>query len=35
MTDFERIYPQQFSVAPLLRDIIEQRLDSRFVNGKN
>jgi uroporphyrin-3 C-methyltransferase len=35
LTDFERTYPEQFKVAPLLRDIIEQRLDSRFVNGKN
>jgi uroporphyrin-3 C-methyltransferase len=35
MTDFERTYPQQFNVAPLLQNIIEQRLNSRFVNGNN
>jgi uroporphyrin-3 C-methyltransferase len=35
LTDFERTYPEQFKVAPLLRDIIEQRLNSRFVNGNN
>ncbi|MBL4631617.1 MAG: uroporphyrinogen-III C-methyltransferase [Paraglaciecola sp.] len=35
MTDFERTYPEQFTAAPLLRDIIEQRLTSRFVNGNN
>jgi uroporphyrin-3 C-methyltransferase len=34
-TDFERTYPQQFKVAPLLQDVIEQRLNSRFVNGNN
>jgi uroporphyrin-3 C-methyltransferase len=34
-TDFEKHYPQQFNVAPLLKDIIEQRLASRFVNGSN
>ncbi|MFQ3190695.1 MAG: uroporphyrin-3 C-methyltransferase [Paraglaciecola sp.] len=34
-TDFERSYPQQFNVAPLLQDAIEQRLNSRFVNGNN
>ncbi|WP_339719626.1 uroporphyrinogen-III C-methyltransferase [uncultured Paraglaciecola sp.] len=35
VTDFEKDYPQQFNVAPLLKDLIEQRLDSRFVNGSN
>lgn len=35
MTDFERTYPEQFNVAPLLQDVIEQRLNSRFVNGNN
>jgi uroporphyrin-3 C-methyltransferase len=35
MTDFERTYPQHFNVAPLLQNIIEQRLNSRFVNGNN
>tara|TARA_R110002167_G_scaffold220507_1_gene425132 strand:+ start:590 stop:1894 length:1305 start_codon:yes stop_codon:yes gene_type:complete len=35
MTDFERSYPEQFNVAPLLQDVIEQRLNSRFVNGNN
>ena len=34
-TDFERTYPEQFNVAPLLQDIIEQRLSGRFVNGSN
>jgi uroporphyrin-3 C-methyltransferase len=34
-TDFERTYPKQFTVAPLLQDVIEQRLNSRFVNGNN
>jgi uroporphyrin-3 C-methyltransferase len=34
-TDFERIYPEQFTVTPLLQDAIEQRLNSRFVNGNN
>ncbi|WP_293752469.1 uroporphyrinogen-III C-methyltransferase, partial [uncultured Paraglaciecola sp.] len=34
-TDFEKNYPDQFGVAPLLKDIIEQRLNSRFVNGSN
>jgi uroporphyrin-3 C-methyltransferase len=34
-TNFERTYPEQFIVAPLLRDIIEKRLNSRFVNGNN
>lgn len=33
--DFEKHYPEQFSVAPLLKDVIEQRLTSRFVNGSN
>jgi uroporphyrin-3 C-methyltransferase len=35
LTDIERTYPEQFMVAPLLHDIIEQRLNSRFVNGNN
>jgi uroporphyrin-3 C-methyltransferase len=35
MTNFERSYPEQFNVAPLLQDVIEQRLNSRFVNGNN
>jgi uroporphyrin-3 C-methyltransferase len=35
LTDFERIYPEQFNVAPLLQNAIEQRLNSRFVNGNN
>ena len=35
LTDFERTYPEQLKVAPLLQDIIEQRLNSRFVNGNN
>jgi uroporphyrin-3 C-methyltransferase len=35
LTDFERTYPEQFNVAPLLQDVIEQRLNSRFVNGNN
>jgi uroporphyrin-3 C-methyltransferase len=34
-TDFEKNYPDQFGVAPLLKDLIEQRLNSRFVNGSN
>jgi uroporphyrin-3 C-methyltransferase len=34
-TDFERTYPEQFNVAPMLQDVIEQRLNSRFVNGNN
>ena len=34
-TDFERSYPEQFNAAPLLQDLIEQRLNSRFVNGSN
>jgi uroporphyrin-3 C-methyltransferase len=34
-TDFESNYPKQFNVAPLLQDIIEQRLNNRFVNGNN
>ena len=35
LTDFERTYPEQFNAAPLLQDIIEQRLNNRFVNGNN
>ena len=34
-TDFESTYPKQFTVSPLLKDIIEQRVNSRFVNGNN
>ncbi|AGH42445.1 uroporphyrinogen-III C-methyltransferase [Paraglaciecola psychrophila] len=34
-TDFESHYPKQFNVTPLLQDIIEQRLNNRFVNGNN
>jgi uroporphyrin-3 C-methyltransferase len=34
-TDFERTYPEQCNVAPMLQDVIEQRLNSRFVNGNN
>jgi uroporphyrin-3 C-methyltransferase len=34
-TDFERTYPKQFNVAPLLQDVIERRLNNRFVNGNN
>lgn len=35
LTDFEKTYPEQFNVVPLLQDVIEQRLNSRFVNGNN
>ena len=35
ITDFEKNYPEQFNVAPLLKDVIEHRLNSRFVNGSN
>ncbi|MFT2089509.1 uroporphyrinogen-III C-methyltransferase [Paraglaciecola sp. 2405UD69-4] len=34
-TDFSRDYPSQLEAAPLLQDVIESRLDSRFVNGSN
>ena len=34
-TDFDRDYPEQLEAAPLLQDVIESRLDSRFVNGSN
>jgi uroporphyrin-3 C-methyltransferase len=34
-TEFERTYPEQFNVSAPLQDIIEQRLDRRFVNGNN
>ncbi|WP_289029683.1 uroporphyrinogen-III C-methyltransferase [uncultured Paraglaciecola sp.] len=34
-TDFSRNYPSQLEAAPLLQDVIESRLDSRFVNGSN
>ncbi|MCF2949165.1 uroporphyrinogen-III C-methyltransferase [Paraglaciecola aquimarina] len=32
-TDIERIYPEQFSSAPALQDLIERRLDNRFVTS--
>ena len=32
-TDIERVYPGQFSVAPALDDLIQQRLDDVFSNG--
>ena len=32
-TDIERVYPSQFSSAPALQDIIQQRMDNAFVNG--
>ncbi|QHJ11994.1 Protein HemX [Paraglaciecola mesophila] len=32
-TDIERVYPSQFSSAPTLQDIIQQRIDNVFVNG--
>jgi uroporphyrin-3 C-methyltransferase len=35
LTDFEKSYPEQFNISPLLKDVIEQRLNSRFVNGNN
>lgn len=35
LTDFERQYPEQFKASGLLKDVIERRLDSRFVNGSN
>jgi uroporphyrin-3 C-methyltransferase len=34
-TDLERVYPEQFKVSPLLKDVIEQRLNGRFANGNN
>lgn len=33
-TDVERIYPGQFSSAPLLKDLIDRRMENRFVNGE-
>lgn len=35
LTDFERQYPEQFNTTEPLNDVIERRLDSRFVNGSN
>lgn len=32
-TDIERVYPGQFSVAPALQDLIEQRMNNVFSNG--
>jgi uroporphyrin-3 C-methyltransferase len=32
-TDIERVYPSQFSSAPALQDIIQQRIDNVFING--
>ncbi|MBU3019046.1 uroporphyrinogen-III C-methyltransferase [Paraglaciecola agarilytica] len=32
-TDIERVYPSQFSSAPALQDVIQQRMDNVFVNG--
>lgn len=34
-TEFEQSYPEQFDVSAPLQDIIEQRLNRRFVNGNN
>ncbi|MEP1445351.1 MAG: uroporphyrinogen-III C-methyltransferase [Paraglaciecola sp.] len=34
-TDFEKNYPRKFKVTPLIKDLIEERLESRFVNGSN
>jgi uroporphyrin-3 C-methyltransferase len=34
-TEFEQSYPEQFNVSAPLQDVIEQRLDRRFVNGNN
>ncbi|MDU0353501.1 uroporphyrinogen-III C-methyltransferase [Paraglaciecola aquimarina] len=30
-TNIQRVYPEQFAAAPLLQDVIERRLDSRFI----
>ncbi|WP_158972624.1 uroporphyrinogen-III C-methyltransferase [Paraglaciecola sp. L3A3] len=30
-TDIKRVYPEQFTAAPLLLDVLERRLDSRFT----
>lgn len=35
LIDFKKDYPEQFNVAPLLKDVIEQRLNNRFMNGSN
>jgi uroporphyrin-3 C-methyltransferase len=32
-TDIERVYPGQFTVAPALQDLIQQRMDHVFSNG--
>ncbi|GAC34084.1 uroporphyrinogen-III C-methyltransferase [Paraglaciecola polaris] len=32
-TDIKRVYPSQFSAAPALQDVIQQRIDNVFVNG--
>lgn len=32
-TDIDRVYPDQFSVAPALQDLIQDRLDKVFSNG--
>jgi uroporphyrin-3 C-methyltransferase len=32
-TDIERVYPGQFSVAPALQDLIQQRMNDVFSNG--
>lgn len=34
-TEFARSYPKQFTVSAPLQDVIEQRLNRRFVNGNN
>ncbi|MFT6898065.1 MAG: uroporphyrin-3 C-methyltransferase, partial [Paraglaciecola sp.] len=32
-TDIERVYPGQFTVAPALQDLIQQRMNNVFSNG--
>jgi uroporphyrin-3 C-methyltransferase len=34
-TDVERIYPGQISSAPLLKDLIDRRMENRFVSGES
>jgi len=34
-TDVERIYPAQLSAAPLLKDLIDTRMENRFVKGES
>ncbi|MFT4994312.1 MAG: uroporphyrin-3 C-methyltransferase [Paraglaciecola sp.] len=34
-TDVERIYPGQLSAAPLLKDLIDIRMEKRFVTGES